>query len=463
MKTRFSDITNVLQLLVGTMNSLGRNLVLFPRSFMRPKCVSVIYSKRDLSLHEYLSFEILREKGLTLPQAQVASTPAEAKSIADSFLQNSSIDEYVVKAQVLAGGRGKGSFVPSNMQGGVKMAFSPEEVEQISSNMLKNTLITKQTGAKGRPCNQVLIVERLFNRREFYFAIAMERSFGGPVFVGSASGGMDIEAVAKENPEAIIKEPLDILTGPTMDQAISFAKRVGIPEAQHKEAAETFIKLYEIFVANDTTLLEINPLSLDYNRRIVCMDCKMNFDDNAAFRRKEIFSKKDLSQEDERDIKAEKADINYIGLDGNIGCLVNGAGLAMATMDIIKLHGGDPANFLDVGGGATVEQVKEAFDLITSDKGVNAILVNIFGGIMSCDVIAEGIIKAARELQLKVPVVVRLQGSHEEAARERITASDLKIIACDSLDEAAKKVVRFSDIVGLAREVEVDVKFKLPI
>jgi succinyl-CoA synthetase beta subunit len=418
--------------------------------------------KRQLSLHEYISFGILKENGLTIPRNFVVETPADAKSAAETLAKDG-VDEFVIKAQVLAGGRGKGHFIPSKFKGGVKMAFSIEEVESIAGKMLKNTLVTKQTGAKGRPCNHVLVVERLFNRREFYFAIAMERSFGGPVFVGSASGGMDIETVAKEDPEAIIKEPLDVTKGPTKEQAVSFAARVGFPLAQQQEAADTFIKLYNIFINNDATLIEINPMSVDLDRRVVCMDCKMNFDDNAAFRRKELFAKKDMNQEDERDIKAAEADINYIGLDGSIGCLVNGAGLAMATMDIIKLHGGEPANFLDVGGGASVEQVKQAFELITMDSKVQAILVNIFGGIMRCDVIAQGIIKATKELALKVPVVVRLQGSHEEDARALITASDLKIIACDNLDEAARKVVRFATIVGMAKEEHVDVKFKLPI
>jgi succinyl-CoA synthetase beta subunit len=434
----------------GLLNSLSA----------RPLAVTV--PRRDLSLHEYISFGILEKNGLTIPRNYVVETPAEAKSAADKLAQQG-VEEFVVKAQVLAGGRGKGHFLPSNFKGGVKMAFTPEEVEEVSGKMLKNTLVTKQTGAKGRPCNQVLVVERLFNRREFYFAITMERSYDGPVFVGSAAGGMDIETIAREDPDLIIKEPLDVTTGPSKEQAVSFAARVGFPKEQQEEAADTFIKLYNIFINNDATLLEINPLSLDLARRVVCMDCKMNFDDNAAFRRKELFAQKDDSQEDERDIKAEKADINYIGLEGSIGCLVNGAGLAMATMDIIKLHGGEPANFLDVGGGATVEQVKQAFELITMDNNVQAIMVNIFGGIMRCDVIAQGIIKATKELDLKVPVVVRLQGSHEEDARALITASDLKIIACDNLDEAARKVVRFSTIVGMAKEEHVDVKFKLPI
>uniref|UniRef100_H2ZM76 Succinyl-CoA synthetase beta chain n=1 Tax=Ciona savignyi TaxID=51511 RepID=H2ZM76_CIOSA len=336
--------------------------------------------------------------------------------------------------------------------------------------MLGNQLITKQTGEKGRICSKVLVVERKYVRREFYFAITMERGTEtGPVLIGSAQGGMDIEAVASNTPEAILKEYVDINKGCSEAQALSLAKRMGFTDANCQQAADCILKMYNLFISKDATLIEINPMAEDsegngkMHELIMCMDAKLNFDDNAAHRQKEIFSLRDWSQEDERDVQAAKADINYIGLDGNIGCLVNGAGLAMATMDIIKLHGGTPANFLDVGGGATADQVMEAFKLITSDQNVNSILVNIFGGIMRCDVIAQGIIQAAQQLDLKIPIIVRLQGTKVEDAKALIAQSELKILTCDSLNEAAKMVVKLSDIVGLAKEASIDVKFELPI
>jgi succinyl-CoA synthetase beta subunit len=277
--------------------------------------------------------------------------------------------DVVIKAQVLAGGRGKGTF-DSGMKGGVKMAFSPEEAESISKNMLGHRLITKQTGREGKPCNDVMIVERLFTRREFYFAITLERAYQSPVIIASAQGGGNIEEVAAQDPDAIIKEPVDIKKGLTLDQAMSVASKIGFQGKSQQDAADQMVRLYNLFREKDCILLEINPFSETTDGKVICMDCKINIDDNTEFRHKDIFSKKDERQEDWRDVKANKANLNYIGLDGEIGCLVNGAGLAMATMDIIKLHGGNAANFLDVGGGATASQVKEAFELITSDPRV---------------------------------------------------------------------------------------------
>lgn len=414
--------------------------------------------QRSLSLHEYLSMELLQEAGVSVPKGFVAKSSDEAYAIAKKLGSK----DVVIKAQVLAGGRGKGTFT-SGLKGGVKIVFSPEEAKAVSSQMIGQKLITKQTGAKGRICNQVLVCERKYPRREYYFAITMERSFQGPVLIGSSQGGVNIEDVAAENPDAIVMEPIDIIEGIKKQQAVTLAKKMGFPSNIVDSAAENMIKLYNLFLKYDATMVEINPMVEDADGKVLCMDAKINFDSNSAYRQKKIFALQDWSQEDERDKDAADADINYIGLDGNIGCLVNGAGLAMATMDIIKLHGGTPANFLDVGGGATVRQVTEAFKLITSDKRVQAILVNIFGGIMRCDVIAQGIVMAVKDLEIRIPVVVRLQGTRVDDAKALIADSGLKILACDDLDEAAKMVVKLSEIVTLAREAHVDVKFQLPI
>ncbi|XP_076454181.1 succinate--CoA ligase [ADP-forming] subunit beta, mitochondrial-like [Babylonia areolata] len=418
--------------------------------------------RRHLSVHEYLSMGLLRDSGVTVPRFKVATTKEEALQCAQEIGAESGAKDVVVKAQVLAGGRGKGTW-ESGLKGGVKLVFSAEEAKDIAGKMLNQKLFTKQTGQDGRICERVMITERLYSRREFYFAITMERSFGGPVLVGSSQGGVNIEEVAAENPSAIIKEPVDIMHGITREQALHVATEMGFSDTSLEKAVECIISLYDLFLKYDATMLEINPMSEDNTGEVYCMDAKISFDDNAAYRQKEIFEMRDWAQEDPRDKKAAEADLNYIGLDGSIGCLVNGAGLAMATMDIIKLHGGSPANFLDVGGGATAQQVTEAFRLITSDKKVNAVLVNIFGGIMRCDIIAQGIVTAASELDMKIPIVVRLQGTRVDDAKAIIAASTMKILACDNLDEAAQMVVKLSTIVNLAREASVDVKFELPL
>ncbi|KAK7486315.1 hypothetical protein BaRGS_00022485 [Batillaria attramentaria] len=419
--------------------------------------------RRHLSVHEHLSMGLLRDAGIAVPRFKVAASAKEALQHAKEIGKQSGVPDVVVKAQVLAGGRGKGTW-DSGLKGGVKLVFSAEEAKDIAEKMLNHKLFTKQTGKEGRLCQKVMIAERLYSRREFYFAITMERSFGGPVLVGSSQGGVNIEEVAAENPSAIIKEPVDIIGGIQKEQALYVAKEMGFSEGSIGKAADYIVKLYnDIFLKYDATMVEINPMSEDKHGEVYCMDAKISFDDNAAYRQKEIFNLRDWSQEDDRDKRAAEADLNYIGLDGNIGCLVNGAGLAMATMDIIKLHGGTPANFLDVGGGATAQQVTEAFRLITSDSRVNAILVNIFGGIMRCDIIAQGIVAAASELKMKIPIVVRLQGTRVDDAKAIIATSDMKILACDNLDEAAQMVVKLSTIVDLAREAAVDVKFELPL
>ncbi|KAF6029013.1 SUCLA2 [Bugula neritina] len=308
-----------------------------------------------------------------------------------------------------------------------------------------------------------MIAERKYVRREFYFAITLDRKHAGPVLIASSQGGMNIEDVAAENPSAIITQPIDIMEGVTDAIAERVAASAGFYDDGLTQAVDTIKKLYDLFIKYDATMLEINPMAEDRKGNVLCMDCKINFDDNTEFRQKEIFALKDESQEDARDSKANAAGLNYIALDGTIGCLVNGAGLAMSTMDIIKLHGGSPANFLDVGGGATAEQVTTAFELITSDPNVNAILVNIFGGIMRCDIIAQGIIDAAQKLSLKIPIVVRLRGTRVDDAKALMAASDLKVIPCDNLNEAASMIVKLSSIVELAKDSNVKVNFELPI
>jgi len=415
-------------------------------------------SRRNLNIHEYVAIDMLRKAGVNVPNGGVARTAEEAYEVAKSIGSS----DFVIKAQVLAGGRGRGHF-DSGLKGGVKIVFSENEVKEVASQMIGNNLYTKQTGETGRPCNEVMIVERLYPRKELYFSILLDRTSKGPLLVGSASGGMSIEDVAAEDPDAIIKQPINVFTGITSEIALDFANRLGFQGQMAVDAADIFVKLYNIFIDNDCTLLEINPFTENSDNTVMCMDCKLSFDDNALFRHKDLVALRDVSQEDKREVDAAEYDLNYIGLDGSIGCLVNGAGLAMATMDIIKLHGGEPANFLDVGGGATAEAVTAAFRIISSDTQVKAILVNIFGGIMRCDVIAEGIIEAVRTLKLGIPLVVRLQGTNVEQAKVLIAESGMKIIPCDDLEQAASMIVMLSKIVKQAERGGVGVTFNLPL
>lgn len=420
---------------------------------------------RSLNIHEHMSVDLLREFGVTVPAGRVAYSVEEAVQLAKELPS----EETVVKAQILAGGRGQGHF-DNGFNHGVHICYGEDDIRRVASKMIGANLITKQTGEEGRPCEKIFLCERKFPRREYYCSITMDRGMGdanskfGPVLVASAAGGMNIEEVALETPDAIVKHYIDMKTGITDAEAADIAKRVGFPsEDAEAQAATFFQKLYELFTAKDCTTVEINPMSLDVDGTIMAMDAKVNFDDNAEFRHPDLFKLRDWAQEDQREAVAAEADLNYIGLDGKIGCLVNGAGLAMATMDIIKLHGGTPANFLDVGGGATADQVTEAFKLITSDPQVKAILVNIFGGIMRCDVIAQGIVNAAERLDMKVPIVVRLQGTNVDEAKAIIATSQMKILSCDNLDEAAKLAANLSAITDLAQASGVSVDFTLPM
>merc|ERR1712241_71264 len=413
---------------------------------------------RNLSVHECISMKILDDAGVPVPNFGIATSSAEARKIAEDL----NTKDLVIKAQVLAGGRGKGRFA-NYPKGGVQLLFSADEVEAAAKGMIGDFLITKQTGADGRICNSVMVTERKYTRKEYYLAFTNDRKFNGPVLIASTEGGVNIEEIAASNPDAIQTFPIDIIGGLSKELALDIAAKLHIPAEDQDDVSETLIKLYNLFLSKDATMVEINPFAEDSNGGYFCLDAKLRFDDNADFRQKPVFAQRDWSQEDPSEVEADKHNLNYIALDGDIGCMVNGAGLAMATMDIIKLHGGSPANFLDVGGGATATQVKEAFKIITGDPKVNAIMVNIFGGIMRCDIIAEGIIAAAKELNLSTPIVVRLQGTNVDEAKVMIGSSGMKILPVDNLDEAARLAVKLSNIVGIARTANLGVKFEMPI
>ncbi|XP_065203881.1 succinate--CoA ligase [ADP-forming] subunit beta, mitochondrial [Planococcus citri] len=437
------------------LNKSGANYLLGTSSAVSQKWNT--QQKRNLNVHEHISYSFLRDAGIPVPEFGVAKSKQEAGEIAKRL----NVKDIVLKAQVLAGGRGKGHF-KGGLKGGVKMVYTPEEAEKLAGQMISDYLITKQTGEKGRICNAVMVAERKFPRKEYYFAIMMERAFSGPVLIASSQGGVNIEEVAAENPQAILYEPINITEGLSKDQALKVASSVGLDDKK-EQTADMLLRLYDLFLKRDALLIEVNPYAEDASGKFYCLDAKMRFDDNAEFRQKDLFALRDWTQEDEKEVEAAKHSLNYIALDGDIGCLVNGAGLAMATMDIIKLHGGEPANFLDVGGGATAQQVKEAFKIITADPKVCAIMVNIFGGIMRCDIIAEGIIAAAKELNLKVPIICRLQGTNVDDAKVLIASAAMKILPVDNLDEAARLAVKLSSIVGLARQAKLSVNFEIPI
>jgi len=391
---------------------------------------------RNLNLHEYQSVQLMRKFKVDTPKGDVASSAAEAEEIGRNLPGGAA-----VKAQVLAGGRGLGHF-DNGYKSGVHLVDTPGEAKECAANMIGANLITKQTDAAGRPCAKVLVVEKVAAVTEKYFAIMMDRETLGPMVVASAMGGVTIEDIAEKNPEVIIKQSVPINQGMTPALAASIAERMQFTNPSSTAAAAANVeRLYELFIGSDATMVEVNPFSETEDGRVIAVDAKLNFDDNAAFRQQEIFEQRDFTQEDSREVAAAKHDLNYIGLDGSIGCMVNGAGLAMATMDIVKLHGGTPANFLDVGGGANENQVTEAFRILTSDPNVKCILVNIFGGIMRCDTIAQGIIKAAETLKLSVPVVVRLAGTNVDQANELIEKSGLNLIRASDLDDAAVKAV----------------------
>ena len=395
------------------------------------------FSLSTMNIHEYQAKELLVKFGVATPQGSVATTPDEAKKIAQLLNGNT----LVVKAQVHAGGRGKGIF-KNNFKGGVHLCKTPEEVYQISEKMLGQILVTHQTGEEGRLVRKVLIAEAEEIKRELYFAILLDRAESCPVIVASEQGGVDIEGVAEKTPELIFREKIHPLLGLQAYQTRKLVKQLNLTPEQSKLAAKLFLNLYQLFIQCDCSLVEINPLVITKKGEVKVLDAKFGFDDNALYRHPEISAYRDLEEEDPREVEASRFSLNYIGLEGNIACLVNGAGLAMATMDIIKFYGGEPANFLDVGGGATEEQVTEAFKILIADKNVQSILVNIFGGIMQCDIIAQGIINAVKHVKLSVPLVVRLEGTNVEKGKALLKDSKLPIIAANDLADAAQKAVK---------------------
>ncbi|KAG5232246.1 Succinyl-CoA ligase beta-chain family protein [Salix suchowensis] len=395
---------------------------------------------RRLNIHEYQGAELMGKYGVNVPKGVAVSSLEEVKkTIQDVFPGES---ELVVKSQVLAGGRGLGKF-KNGFQGGVHIVKA-DKIEETAGKMLGQILVTKQTGSQGKVVSKVYLCEKLSLVNEMYFAIMLDRTTAGPLIIACKKGGTSIEDLAEKFPDLIIKVPIDVFKGITDEDAAKIVDGLALKVADRKNSIEQVKKLYKLFCECDCTLLEINPIAETSDKQLVAADAKLNFDDNASFRQKEIFALRDPTQEDPREVAAAMADLNYIGLDGEIGCMVNGAGLAMATMDIIKLHGGTPANFLDVGGNASEGQVVEAFKILTSDDKVKAILVNIFGGIMKCDVIASGIVNAAKQVALKVPVVVRLEGTNVDRGKRILKESGMTLITAEDLDDAAEKAVKAS-------------------
>jgi len=382
-----------------------------------------------MNIHEYQGKEVLRQYGVSVPRGKVAFTADEAVAAAQEL--GSAVT--VVKAQIHAGGRGKA--------GGVKIAKSIDDVRNYANELLGKVLVTHQTGPEGKEVKRLLIEEGCDIKKEYYVGVVVDRSTGRVVMMASEEGGTEIEEVAAHSPEKIIKETIDPVTGLLPFQARRLAYAINIPGELINKAAGFMLKLYKAFEDKDCSIAEINPLVVTGDGNVMALDAKLNFDSNALFRHKDIVELRDLAEEDEKEIQASKFDLSYIALEGNIGCMVNGAGLAMATMDIIKYYGGEPANFLDVGGGATKEKVTEAFKIILSDDNVKGIFVNIFGGIMKCDVIAEGVVAAARELGLDKPLVVRLEGTNVKMGKEILNGSGLNIVAADSMADGAQKIV----------------------
>ncbi|WP_298951110.1 ADP-forming succinate--CoA ligase subunit beta [uncultured Methylobacterium sp.] len=392
-----------------------------------------------MNIHEYQAKAVLKQFGLPVSNGRAIFKASEAEAAANEL----GGPLWVVKSQIHAGGRGKGKFkeAEAGEKGGVRLAKSVEEVKAFAGQMLGNTLVTIQTGEAGKQVNRLYIEDGSDIETEFYLSMLVDRETGKVAFVVSTEGGMDIEAVAHDTPEKIVTFSVDPATGVLPHHGRAVAKALGLTGPLAKEAADVTSKLYEAFTAKDMSMLEINPLIVTTDGHLKCLDAKISFDSNSLYRHPDIVQLRDTTEEDEKEIEASKYDLAYIALDGTIGCMVNGAGLAMATLDIIKLYGEEPANFLDVGGGASEEKVTAAFKIITADPNVKGILVNIFGGIMKCDVIANGVIAAVKAVGLQVPLVVRLEGTNVEKGKEIIRNSGLNVIPADDLDDAAQKIV----------------------
>ncbi|MEC9434236.1 MAG: ADP-forming succinate--CoA ligase subunit beta [Pseudomonadota bacterium] len=393
-----------------------------------------------MNIHEYQAKQLLKEYGAPVADGRAVTRAEEAKTAAGEL----DGPLWVVKAQIHAGGRGKGKFKEESAgeKGGVRLAKSVEEAAENTEKMLGRTLVTHQTGPAGKQVNRIYIEDGADIETELYLALLVDRETSRVSFIASTEGGMDIEEVAASTPEKIVTFSVDPASGISAFHGRKVAFALGLSGVAFKECVKLVGTLYKLFIEKDVSLLEINPLIVMKDGHIRCLDCKMNFDSNSLYRQPGVLSLRDETEEDPKELEASKYDLNYIALDGEIGCMVNGAGLAMATMDIIKLYGSEPANFLDVGGGATKEKVTEAFKIITSDPQVKGILVNIFGGIMRCDVIAEGVIAAVNAVGLKVPLVVRLEGTNVELGKKIIDESGLNVIAADNLADAADKIVK---------------------
>ena len=385
-----------------------------------------------MKIHEYQAKAILARHGVPVPRGEVAFNAAEAGAIAERL----GTSVTVVKAQIHAGGRGKG--------GGVKLARSPEEAQRLAGQMIGMTLVTHQTGPGGTRVGRVLIEEGLQIARELYLSLLLDRAAGKPVMMASAAGGMDIEAVAEKTPEKIVRVYIDPGVGLVPFEARKLGFAMGLDGAQVSKFVKLATALYEAFVATDASMVEINPLLVTRAGDLLALDAKMHFDDNALYRHPDLRELRDLGEEDPLEIEASRFSLNYIHLDGNIGCMVNGAGLAMATMDIIKLAGGEPANFLDVGGGANAEQIRNAFKILMSDRSVKAVLINIFGGILRCDVLAQGVIAAVKELGVRVPIVIRMEGTNVDEGKRLLRESGMNFTTADSMDAAAERVVKLA-------------------
>jgi succinyl-CoA synthetase beta subunit len=395
-----------------------------------------------MKIHEYQAKGILARYGVPVPRGEVAFEPAAAAEIARRL----GTPVVAVKAQIHAGGRGKGRFKRNGGDGdrGIKLARSPEEAEKLARDMLGVTLVTHQTGPEGRVVGRVLIEEGLQMARELYLGLLLDRAAGKLVLMASAAGGMDIEDVAARTPEKIVRVHIEPGVGLVPFEARQIGFAIGLDGSQVSKFVKLATALYEAFVATDASLVEINPLVVTQAGDLIALDAKVNFDDNALYRHTDIRDLRDLAEEDPLEIEASRFSLNYIHLEGNIGCMVNGAGLAMATMDIIKLAGGEPANFLDVGGGANAEQIRNAFKILMSDKNVKAVLINIFGGILRCDVLAQGVIAAVKELGVPVPIVIRMEGTNVDEGKRLLRGSGMNFTTADSMDEAAAKVVQLA-------------------
>lgn len=389
-----------------------------------------------MNIHEYQAKELFEKYGVATPKGRVAATAEEAAAAAREI----GGEGLVVKAQIHAGGRGKGTFT-NGFKGGVHLVNNAEEAQDIAGKMIGQTLVTHQTGPEGKLVSKVLIAKSVDIQKEYYFAILFDRASSSHALIASTEGGMNIEEVAEKTPEKIIKEFIHPTLGLQGYQARKVAYSLGLQGALAGQAVKLFTALWNLYLKSDCSLVEVNPLAITTDNQVVALDAKFNFDDNALYRQKEVAALRDVTEEDPREVAASEFGLSYIGLDGNIACLVNGAGLAMSTMDIIKFHGGEPANFLDVGGGASKEQVTAAFKIILTDPNVKGILVNIFGGIMDCNIIATGIIAAAQEVSLNIPLVVRLEGNNVDAGKATLAESGLAITSADDLTDAASKIV----------------------